>query len=172
MVGPPGIRGPTGATGVRGATGPRGLRGATGPIGPVGPVVSHASVQITPITSNDTCVHYNDASVALTAPVSGKAIVHFQVWFKIDHTSGTFDQVALVAGTSATECSNYPVYASVFGEPPGLPTAEYDVSGSGTQIFDVSAGTTTFYINGEMLSGASANDRFWYGSIWAELIPN
>jgi hypothetical protein len=157
---------------VRGVTGARGLRGATGPIGPVGPVVSHNSIQITPITANGTCVHYSDASVALTAPVSGKAIVHFQVWFKIDHASGTLDQVAVVAGTSATDCSGYPNYASVFGEPAALPTAEYDVSASGTQIVNVSAGTTTFYINGEMLSGASSGDKFWFGSIWAELIPS
>jgi hypothetical protein len=157
---------------LRGSTGPRGFRGATGPIGPVGPVVSHASVQITPITANATCVHYSDASVALTAPSSGKAIVHFQVWFKIDHANGTFDQVAITAGTSATDCSGYPIYASVFGEPAGLPTAEYDISASGTQIFNVSAGTTTFYINGEMLSGAGPNDKFWYGSIWAEFVPS
>ena len=26
--------------------------------------------------------------------------------------------------------------------------------------------------NGEMLSGASSGDKFWFGSIWAELIPS
>jgi hypothetical protein len=135
-------------------------------------VVSHNSIQITPITANATCVHYSDASVALTAPVSGKAIVHFQVWFKIDHANGTLDQVAVVAATSTTDCSGYPNYASVFGEPAALPSAEYDVSPSGMQVFNVSPGTTTFYVNGEMLSGASSGDKFWFGSLWVEFVPS
>lgn len=173
-AGPRGAQGPAGKAGPTGPAGPAGTagaKGATGPVGPVGPLVSASTGSTTPITTNGACTTYTGGSVSLTAPSAGKAIVHVQVWFKVDHTNGTSDLVAIAPGATASDCSGYPSSAAVIGEPSALPTATYDVSASVTRVFNVGAGASTFYINGEMLQGASATDEFWFGTIWAEFVP-
>ena len=159
-IGPAGPAGPTGATGATRPAGPTGAQGPPGPPGPSGNGTLMTSVVCTTPTSIQMCA--NLASVTINAPTTGNIIVTSQVHLWIDHTTGTTDGAWIRHALAPTDC----------GAPFGAVGCAMEIHSSvGTAglvnmncmtetVYQVTIpGSQTFYLNGSMFSGASANDR-------------
>jgi hypothetical protein len=120
----------------------------------------------TPFLSAGTCV--NQASVTITAPADGVVMVRALARVRLDHTSGTIDRLGLHVATGPSDCS-LPAY--VHDIPAGVGTAsEINHSATVDGYFNVSAGSHTFYLNGQMHVGASAMDYMYYSFMSATFI--
>lgn len=189
-AGPTGPTGATGATGPAGPTGPAGLAcwdlnqngvpdvatedlngdtvvdvadctGPTGPTGPAGPGTIMAYAQVSGLTTvGAPCTNYAGAEVTITVPSAGTIVVTAMTRFILSHTTGTGDAVVLFVGTTASSCL-FP-YAWVHEIPSSYPSdATTEVTGTVQAVFPVaSAGTDTYYVNGQMYFGSDPDDRF------------
>ncbi len=114
------------------------------------------------------CTNY--LLVTIEAPSTGTVVVQTQSWVRIDHTSGTRDLAVL-------QTSDYPAgctvpYSSAVDVPAGAPTATTFHSVSLQRTFAVTAGTHTFYFNGQMSTGQNVNDAFFYANMVAVFYPS
>jgi hypothetical protein len=121
------------------------------------------------------CTHYLGGDVTITVAVAGTVVVRAQAWIKLNHVVGTRDEVQLAIGTASNDCSgtgnSYSGRAAIASEMPTMATQQ-DVTLSIANVFPVTAGSYTYYLNGIMNFGADANDVFWFGNLQAEFFPN
>lgn len=120
------------------------------------------------MTIGATCTNYEGASVTIDAPASGTVVVEADVWIKIDHTNGTRDTAnicldQIISGCSAL-CSNIENVADDANN-------SYYHEVHLKKEFIVSAGTTTFSINGRMMYGQDAGDQFASSDMTAVYYP-
>jgi hypothetical protein len=85
------------------------------------------------------------------------------------HTSGTTDTDQLSIGSSASDCGQ-PYDAITWTTPSSWPSSggEFAQSFALSRPFAVTAGTYTYYVTGEKLSGGVASgtqDTFWFARI-------
>ncbi len=121
-----------------------------------------------------TCTHYTNGEVTITAPVAGRVLVRADVILRVNHTTGTTDLLGLFIGTSATDCTSPVGYASLYEVPAANPTNASAPRSTHPvfAVFDVAAGTFTYYLNGIMSSGQDAGDVFWFAGLEATFFPN
>lgn len=136
---------------------------------PAGLIASSNSNATTTITTG--CINYSGASVTITAPFSGTIVVEANVWVKINHTTGTTDEVQLMIGTNSTDCAS-PAYNNADWQiPSALPTTgQWSNTFTVRREFTVAAGTYTYFLNGNMISGQDASDVFWFANMNASFI--
>jgi len=168
-AGVPGAPGTNGTNGTNGTTGPRGLTGPQGPAGP-GTLMNTSSTSAT-TTILSTCTNYAGGDVSITVPSSGTVFVTAQLWVEVSHTAGTKDLGFVNIGATDTDCASgrwtWPVeVAAVAG------TGTYNVGTAPQRGFVVTAGTHTFYLNGEMNLGQDVNDVFWFANMVAVFYPS
>jgi len=111
-------------------------------------------------------------TLTVTAPAAGTVLVHGNVSVQVSHVLNTEDTVQIGIGTTATDCGNF-YDRSLIEIPaawPAFSTKEMTTSTENT--FPVAAGTTTFYLNGQSLSGVSSSDVMYWGLMNAVFIPN
>jgi hypothetical protein len=144
-----------------------------GPTGPAG-----ASLDIAASTTSDTmyltnaCANYSGGTVTINATGPGWVMVDATAWVRFEHTTGTTDQLILGIGTNATDCST--ATDQIRWEIPGAYPTDADINHSlrvSSWFFVSSAASYTYYLNANMVSGASAQDRLWYGSMRAMYSP-
>jgi hypothetical protein len=119
------------------------------------------------------CTHDTGATVTINAPVAGKVLVHANVQVYIQHVQGTNDWSRIYIGTSPTDCSLGAGYHHFVDVPAVAPT---DADGYYPVVpilgfFNVSAGTQTFYINGQLMAGTTDQYFNWLG-MSATFFPN
>lgn len=125
----------------------------------------------TVIRSPGTCTNMGGAVVTITVTQAGRVFVQALTWLKIEHTSGTRDIWAINIGTTNTDCGTG-VGSWVDEIPADVTDAIGDKSAFVQRVVPVPAGTHSFYLNGWMSYGASANDRFHYSNIVAVFYPS
>jgi hypothetical protein len=140
------------------------------------------SAQLRPLVASSTtaattylttaCLNYTNGQVTLTAPGPGTIVVEATAWMQLEHVQGTVDNLLLAIGSDATDCSD--PYTNIRWDiPSGINSdSSIDQTFSMTRVFTVAAGTYTYYLNGYMLSGQSASDRFWFASMVARYYPD
>lgn len=109
------------------------------------------------------CTNFD--SVAIIVPQAGIIVLTSLVKLDIEHFLGTEDRWAITFGTDAMDCFNPP--EEWVGEIPGQhPTeTQIELSGYVQAVSTVSAaGTYTYYLNGVMQAGQSAQDRHDYSN--------
>ena len=115
------------------------------------------------VTIGSSATQYDDAEVTLTVPGPGYIVVTSNVRVKINHTSGTTDNLELNHSTSAVEMgSSYTLVDEDI--PSAYPTAgNVDRTLSVHSTHEVTgAGTYTYYLVGRMATGQDASDWFWF----------
>jgi len=114
-------------------------------------------------------------TVSVSAPAAGIVVVSADANVFVEHLSGADDYVRVVVGTTSSDCSSgfntradlsIPAFIPASGVANGL-TSPLHI----TRTFPVSGGSSTYFLNGQMLSGASANDFYRGGSIVATYFP-
>jgi hypothetical protein len=125
------------------------------------PIATSTSVAYTTVGTSWT--NYSGGSVSITVPGPGTIVVEANTWMMLDHTNGTLTRLYLAIGTSATDGGNATDWVA-WDIPAAMPTlAESNYTFTVRNLFTVSsAGTYTYYLNGMMASGASANDQFYF----------
>ncbi len=113
----------------------------------------------------------NLLAVSIDVPTSGTVVVQTQAWVTIEHTSGTRDLVNLLTSESSASCG-IGAYGSAVDVPAGEPTATAFFAVSLQRPFAVTAGTYTFYFNGIMNLGQSANDALNSANMIAVFYPD
>jgi hypothetical protein len=106
---------------------------------------------------------YDDAHVTLAVPGPGFITVTSSVWLRINHIAGTRDQVAINHSISLNSIGD--VYARMTEDVPfAYPTSgQITMTRAVVSTFPVTAaGTYTYYLVGQMISGQDVNDNFYY----------
>ena len=158
IPGPAGQTGATGADGADGATGPR------GPTGPAGPGTLMNSTMSAPWFTGDLPIVgcTNIHSLDLTVPSAGTIVMTSTVHLWVDHTAGVTDSWSFHTTDSPTDCIS-PTTDRVHytAEIPSSWPSDSLINQAGTVVnaFPVAAGTHTFYLNVDMWSGQSVDDR-------------
>lgn len=172
-TGAQGATGPAGAQGSQGVTGPQGAQGITGPKGVTGSGQIEVSASgSTTYLDNDTCRNYNLGTITITAATNGTIVVEANVRLLLSHTNGTEDQIILNIATTNNNC--YDAYDEMITTfPSGLNTfSQKNFTYTVRNVFTVSTGTYTYYLNGIKPYGIVNNDCFWYASMQAYFYPN
>jgi hypothetical protein len=110
-----------------------------------------------------TPMQYNQAHATLTVPGPGYITVTSSVRFKINHYTGTTDTICLNHSTTPTTIG---IALTMMTEEvrAAIPTTgQIEMTRTVVGNFPVlSAGTYTYYLVGQMLSGQDVGDVFWY----------
>ncbi|MEI8201367.1 MAG: hypothetical protein WCH34_00020 [Bacteroidota bacterium] len=131
---------------------------------PVGTVSSHSTGNTT-ITSS--WANYPGGTITITAPMAGVITVEASVQVGINHANTSNDGLLLVIGTTTTDSGNSWDQAH-YVIPNGWAAGYVYNSIYVHRTFAVSAGTYTYYLNGEMNAGQDANDMFINCSMTAQ----
>jgi hypothetical protein len=109
--------------------------------------------------------NYSGGSVTIVAPGPGYVVVDSDFWLRINHANGTLDQASIgIATTPIAVPSASGMWT--MDVPAAFPTvAGYDISGHVRYVFSVGAGSQTYYLNGQMVSGQDAADVFWFANM-------
>ena len=119
-----------------------------------------------------TCTNYAGGSVTITAPVAGRVIVRANTELQWNHTVGTYDQVELFIGTTATDCTAAPGFSTYPTVPASAPTGSDDYPWTNPfGVFTVTPGTKTFFLNGIRQAGSTTVNFYWSG-MEAIFVPN
>jgi hypothetical protein len=91
---------------------------------------------------------------------------------RLDHTNGIRDNAWLSLSDVAADCT-FTAHTSLALVPDVEPTAWYYITVPILRAFAVGgSGTFTYYLNGIMAAGASANDSFANSSVVAVFYPS
>jgi hypothetical protein len=113
------------------------------------------------------------SSVTLSAPTAGYAMVTGTAIVFVVHSVGTFDNIIMKVSKTAADVSTPSFATALVRIPDTWPSAtwQYCQTISITHMFPVSAGNTTFYLNGLETSG-TGNDDILAPRIMAVFIPS
>lgn len=115
---------------------------------------------------------YDDAQVSLTTPGPGYIVVEANVWLTLSHSSGTDDDLVVGISESPVSLPASPSAWSVWLVPSAWPSAAPENTLYAHNTFwESSAGTYTYYLVGQMLSGQNAGDTFEYAHVRAVYYP-
>ncbi len=135
-------------------------------------VVSDAASGTTDITT--ICTHYVGSAVTVTAPAPGRVRVGATVRLLISHGSGVTDTLELALAQTTTACDTGVGYEhNVYSvTPAAMPSYSLtDTMYSLEAVFTVpSAGTFTYYLNGE--ASRTNHAKFWFASLTATYFPD
>ncbi|UCD92152.1 MAG: collagen-like protein [Methanobacteriota archaeon] len=151
-------------------TGAQGPQGDPGPVGPAGPGALMSYTNISMTIDIVGCTNFNQISI--TTPQAGYVVVYATAYMRIDHVLGTDDGLRMVIDTSPTLCPFGPNHWQ-HDIPGPFPTDDWNRRTP--MLFNVfyvdGAGTYTFYLNGEMYFGESANDQHRSSNMVAIFYP-
>ncbi len=164
-----GDEGPEGDTGTQGPQGDVGPQGATGPQGPHGPGTIMANSTIGTLRYFAGCTEFDN--VTITVPSAGTIVLSSTSILVIEHLVLTPDVWSFAHATAPNVCSG--PYLTAGSIDPSVPSL-YDMRTISVQtVFTVDAGGTyTYYLNGEMAMGESANDSITMTNIVAVFYPS
>jgi len=109
-------------------------------------------------------------SVTINAPSSGNVLVSFNGMCGLDHINGQYTRIALAISTvsgSLVTASRGDIQV-----PSAAPSDFYTFRCSAQQVYPVSAGSTTFYLNVDNTSTGAGIVNIGWGNLQAIFIPN
>jgi hypothetical protein len=172
VAGAPGPAGPAGTQGTQGSKGDPGAKGDKGDAGPGTRMVSSEVLGGYTTVIGTTCTNYVGGAVTIDVPGPGRVLVDATTNVVLDHTLGASQRVQVSIGSTSTDCSDWRG-AGIHGVPAALPTAHYRVQLPSKRVFNVpSAGTYTYYLNGQMFVDQISLDRFLSNRMTATFFPN
>lgn len=117
------------------------------------------------------CTNFD--SVTITVPSAGTIVVSSLVKLNVEHTLGTEDRWEILISDSSTICWS-PPWTWLDEIPDGNPSeSQTQMSAYLQRAFTVgAAGTYTYYVNGEMVSGESALDEHDWSNTIAVFYPS
>ncbi|HEX6736891.1 MAG TPA: hypothetical protein VF310_01330 [Vicinamibacteria bacterium] len=125
------------------------------------------------------CTNAGGTQITVDAPVAGRIVVHGKASLRVQHATGTSDEIWTAIGTSATDCPPTDFGRSILitRVPAALPT--FNSTSGGTlvvqsepvRVVDVAAGSYTFYLNFLPLTGGGDDDAT-HRSMEATFYPN
>jgi hypothetical protein len=124
------------------------------------------------LTIGASCTNYNAISVSIAVPSRGNITVTAQVYVLLSHTTGTEDRLALIVSDAPGSCGNYPWYWFTTIEASEPTQTSTERSGTFQNVFPVTAGTYTYYVDGWMVVGQDANDRYQTANMFAVFYPS
>jgi hypothetical protein len=117
------------------------------------------------------CTHYDQAEVTIDAPSPGTVVVTATVVLNLAHTTAEVDQVNAFIGTSPSDCTFKNGFTTSYSMPAGEPTyTGKEVPIPSSNIFSVSAGSHTYYLNGT--KHGTDTEKFWFGALTAVFYPS
>ncbi|HEX6740034.1 MAG TPA: hypothetical protein VF310_17270, partial [Vicinamibacteria bacterium] len=117
------------------------------------------------------CSNAVGPQVTVVAPVAGRIVVQARAIYNLSHTTGTGDQIHTFIGTSATDCPAQFGWADITYVHTTQPSAVVNTTAHATRIFDVAAGTYTYFLNSRQVTGGGS-DRIDHGLLVATVEPN
>ena len=111
------------------------------------------------------------AQVVVVAPVAGRIVVQGKAIYNLSHTTGTGDQIHTFIGTTATDCPAEFGWADITYVHTTQPSAVVNTTAHATRMFDVAAGTYTYFLNSRQVTGGGT-DRIDHGLLVATFEPN
>ena len=122
------------------------------------------------VTITDTCTDY--MNVTITVPSAGTIVISAWQYAILDHWLGTIDTLYTKISTSNSDCG-WDEWLGVTGVGSNLPSdIDYPQLHSLQRMYDVTAGTYTYYVNAQMVTGQSALDQFGHGNVVAVFYPS
>jgi hypothetical protein len=120
------------------------------------------------------CTNYSGGAVTVNVPSpGGTVIVDAHAWLKLNHLVNTYDTVYAYVGTVANDCADFYFRDALTVGPADPNDGNRDVTVAPRGIFEnQSPGPHTYYLNAQMASGADGADRFWFGGMTAQVLPN
>ena len=100
-----------------------------------------------------TCTTVPNAQVTLNAPVAGKVVVRGMVPVSVGHSVGVSDVLVAGIALSSSDCALTAQPVTHLRIPDSAASGVYEDVLSVMGVFDVAAGTHTFYLNGYSFSG-------------------
>jgi len=106
------------------------------------------------------CTNYPGAEITITVPSAGTIAVLAEVRTIINHSIGNGDLLVVFVESSTLDCT-YP-YGSARSVSANWPTdPAIEDTAAPLRVFNVSAaGTYTYYLNGQTISGSGLGNRF------------
>jgi len=119
-----------------------------------------------------TCTNYENSKLTIDAPSAGTVVISANAWLVTDHTIGNNDQVNIYIGESPTECNNASLgFSTAISMPSTEPTWSFGFRTLPVSaVFPVTAGTTSFYMNG--VENGSDTQQFYFEGMTAVFYPN
>jgi hypothetical protein len=134
-----------------------------------------AAFQEPSVVVPEACNNAGGVQVTVVAPVAGRVVVQGRAGYNIVHTNGSSDIINTFIGASPSECISDFGFADltlIANELPSTPSGLV-AKGHAWRVFDVAAGSHTFYLNPRSGGGpGGGNDRIIYGSLLATFHPN
>lgn len=119
----------------------------------------------------DDWTNYEGDTVSIECPGPGFVVLQSSVWIEINHDTTQYDQIELAYGRTPTEDPDDYRYVSSDAILQGRPGGWHDFSLPVQTVFPVNtAGTYTYYLNGQKTSGTSLA-QFWYANTVATWYP-
>jgi hypothetical protein len=148
---------------------------ASSPVGLAGGDIFESHVWISSTEASTTigssCTNDSGGSVTVNAPSSGAFVVEADVLVYLAHTNGLEDRANLYIGENTADCTSPTANNVWISVPPGSPSSATYHNVHLMRTFLVSAGTKTFYLNGEMVAGQDASDAFAHANMKAVFYP-
>ena len=179
VPGPVGPTGPMGLDGPVGSMGPMGPVGATGPIGAIGPQGPPGPGTLMDFDENSgnqalttSCQNYVGSALFFTVFGPGTIVVTASAGFLIENTAGTADNLQIFIDPSISGCAIDPYYATYYVDTSSGSQFVLDVLFLQEPFVITAAGTYTFYLNTQMVSGQSPSDIIFQSSMIAVFYPS
>lgn len=118
-----------------------------------------------------TCTNFAQANITITAPTAGTVIVRANVGITLGHTTGSQNDLYANIASTATDCGQAYGYRNYWVQTASEPTGTYYHMLPLTNIFTVSAGSNTFYVNASHTQGTGTHS-FQFAGVDATFIPN
>jgi len=135
-------------------------------------VVTGQTTTTTTLPLTPGCVNASGGSITVVAPVAGTVTVRANVGLFLNHTFGAQDFARVVLATTNDDCAASGGLGFATQEVNSqLPTAGYREQLGLSRTFDVPAGSTTFYLNGQKAAGGGTHDLTFAG-LDATFLPN
>jgi hypothetical protein len=109
-------------------------------------------------------------SVSINATSSGNVVVSFTGLCGLNHITGQYSSISFAISTVSGNINT--ASRSSIQVPSAAPTDYYTFSCSTQQVYSVSTGTTTFYLNVDNTSSGAGAARIGWGNLHAIFISN
>jgi len=109
-------------------------------------------------------------SVSINATSSGNVVVSFTGYCGLNHITGQYTRIGYAISQTSGDV-NSPSRGSI-QVPSASPSDNYTFSLSTQQVFPVSTGTATFYLNVQNTSTGAGAVQIGWGNLHAMFIPN
>ena len=121
------------------------------------------------------CANY--FTMSITVPGPGQIVARGKIQARVNHSTGTLSWMRIgISPSNGATCADDGFIggnAAMFYIPPELPTTTFFPEDTAVRVFEApSAGTYTFFMNGQKLSGAAGSQAMWFAGMTLTYSPH